>query len=147
MTTVTIMGMVFTADSVPPEFGSIRLTKMRHNNVNDYIFKSADLSKLSLITNAAEGSTALATDTGDLYILHMGIWSILGGESEESTTNAAQVQTLSISPLDIGRGELTGGVNLEDETEIKSEAEESEEPEVEEAEESEVESTPVEELR
>ena len=112
---------------------------MRHNNVNDYIFKSADLSKLSLITNAAEGSTALATDTGDLYILHMEMWSILGGESEESATNAAQAQTLTISPLNINRGELTGGVNLEDETEIKSEAEESEEPEVE--------NTPVEELR
>ena len=138
MTTVTIMGMLFSSDNVP-DFGSIRLTKKRYNNVNDYILKSADLSKLSLITNAAEGSTALATDTGDLYILHMGIWSILGGESEESATNAAQVQTLSISPLEIGRGELTGGVNLEDETEIKSEAEESEEPEVE--------NTPVEEMR
>ena len=134
----TVMGMIFSSDNVP-DFGSIRLTKKRYNNVNDYIFKVEDLSKLSLITNAAEGSTALATDTGDLYILHMGIWSILGGESEESTTNAAQVQTLSISPLDIGRGELTGGVNLEDETEIKSEAEESEDPEVE--------NTPVEELR
>lgn len=134
----TVMGMIFSSDNVP-DFGSIRLTKKRYNNVNDYIFKVEDLSKLSLITNAAEGSTALATDTGDLYILHMGIWSILGGESEESTTNAAQVQTLSISPLDIGRGELTGGVNLEDETEIKSEAEESEEPEVE--------NTTVEELR
>ena len=143
MTTVTIMGMIFSSDNVP-DFGSIRLTKKRYNNVNDYIFKVEDLSKLSLITNAAEGSTALATDTGDLYILHMGIWSILGGESEESTTNAAQVQTLSISPLDIGRGELTGGVNLEDETEIKSEAEESEEPEVEE---SEVGTTTVEEMR
>lgn len=136
MTTVTIMGMIFSSDNVP-DFGSIRLTKKRYNNVNDYIFLSTDLSKLALITNAAEGSTALATDTGDLYILHMGLWSILGGESEESTTNAAQVQTL-ISPLNINRGELTGGV-LEDETEIKSEAEESEEPEVE--------NTTVEELR
>ena len=132
MTTVTIMGMIFSSDNVP-DFGSIRLTKKRYNNVNDYIFLSTDLSKLALITNAAEGSTALATDTGDLYILHMGTWSILGGESEESATNAAQAQTqtLNISPLNINRGELTGGVNLEDETEIKSEAEESEEPEVE----------------
>ena len=134
----TVMGMIFSSDNVP-DFGSIRLTKKRYNNVNDYIFKSADLSKLSLITNAAEGSTALATDTGDLYILHMGIWSILGGESEESTTNAAQVQTLNMLPLNINRGELTGGVNLEDETEIKPEAEESEE--------SEVENTTVEEMR
>lgn len=123
----TVMGMIFSPDTVP-DFGSIRLTKKRYNNVNDYIFKVEDLSKLSLITNAAEGSTALATDTGDLYILHMGIWSILGGES---ATNAAQAQTLNISPLNINRGELTGGVNLEDETEIKPEAEESEEPEAE----------------
>ncbi len=139
----TVMGMIFSSDTVP-DFGSIRLTKKRYNNVNDYIFLSTDLSKLSLITNAAEGSTALATDTGDLYILHMGIWSILGGESEESTTNAAQVQTLNISPLNINRGELTGGVNLEDETEIKSEAEESE---AEEPEEPEAENTTVEEMR
>ena len=135
MTTVTIMGMLFSSDTVP-DFGSIRLTKKRYNNVNDYIFKVEDLSKLSLITNAAEGSTALATDTGDLYILHMGLWSILGGESEESATNAAQAQTLNISPLNINRGELTGGVNLEDETEIKPEEEESE-----------VVNTPVEEMR
>lgn len=138
MTTVTIMGMIFSSDNVP-DFGSIRLTKKRYNNVNDYIFKVEDLSKLSLITNAAEGSTALATDTGDLYILHMGLWSILGGESEESATNAAQAQTLNISPLNINRGELTGGVNLEDETEIKPEEEESEE--------SEAENTTVEEMR
>lgn len=82
MTTVTIMGMVFTADSVPPDFGSIRLTKKRYNNVNDYIFLSTDLSKLALITNAAEGSTALCTDTGDLYILHVGEWVKIGGDEE-----------------------------------------------------------------
>lgn len=110
MTTVTLMGMIFSSDNVP-DFGSIRLTKKRYNNVNDYIFLSTDLSKLSLITNAAEGSTAIATDTGDLYILHMGIWSILGGESEESTTNAAQVQTL-ISPLNINREVLTNNDEL-----------------------------------
>lgn len=137
----TVMGMIFSSDTVP-DFGSIRLTKKRYNNVNDYIVLSTDLSKLALITNAAEGSTALATDTGDLYILHMGLWSILGGESEESTTNAAQVQTLNISPLNSNRGDLTGGVNLEDETGIEPEAEEPEEPEV-----PEVESTPVEEMR
>lgn len=111
MTTVTLMGMIFSSDTVP-DFGSIRLTKKRYNNVNDYIVLSTDLSKLSLITNAAEGSTALATDTGDLYILHMGIWSILGGESEESTTNAAQVQTLNVLPLNINREVLTNNDEL-----------------------------------
>ncbi|MBQ2346978.1 MAG: hypothetical protein II388_01235 [Clostridia bacterium] len=81
MTTVTIMGMIFSSDNVP-DFGSIRLTKKRYNNVNDYIFKVEDLSKLSLITNAAEGSTALCTDTGDLYILHVGEWVKIGGDEE-----------------------------------------------------------------
>lgn len=81
MTTVTLMGMIFSSDNVP-DFGSTRLTKKRYNNVNDYILKSADLSKLALITNAAEGSTALCTDTGDLYILHVGEWVKIGGDEE-----------------------------------------------------------------
>ena len=91
------------------------------------------------------GSPALSVDDGEIYVLTTNGWTkVGGGESEKSTTNAAQVQTLNISPLNSNRGELTGGVNLEDETEIKSEAEE---PEVEESEEPEVENTTVEELR
>lgn len=86
------------------------------------------------------GSPALSVDDGEIYVLTTNGWTkVGGGESEESATNAAQAQTLNISPLNINRGELTGGVNLEDETEIKSEAEESEKPEVE--------NTTVEELR
>lgn len=79
--TVIVMGMVFDSESVP-DFGSIRLTAQRHNNVNDYITLSIDISKLTFITNAAEGSTALCTDTGDLYILHVGEWVKIGGDSE-----------------------------------------------------------------
>lgn len=79
--TVIVMGMTFEAGSVP-DFGSIRLTAQRHNNVNDYIVLSTDISKLTFITNAAEGSTALCTDTGDLYILHVGNWVKLGGGGE-----------------------------------------------------------------
>lgn len=89
------------------------------------------------------GSPALSVDDGEIYVLTTNGWTkVGGGESEKSTTNAAQAQTLNISPLNINRGELTGGVNLEDETEIKSEVEESEE-----SEEPEVENTTVEELR
>ena len=79
--TVIVMGMEFESGSVP-DFGSIRMTSQRHNNVNDYIVLSADISKLDDITNAAEGSTALCTDTGDLYILHVGEWVKIGGDSE-----------------------------------------------------------------
>lgn len=94
------------------------------------------------------GSPALSVDDGEIYVLTTNGWTkVGGGESEKSTTNAAQVQTLSMSPLNINRGELTGGVNLEDETEIKPEAEESEAEESEESEEPEVENTTVEELR
>ena len=78
MATQIIMGMVFT-DVEPPDFGSIRLTKSRYNGVNEYILKSSDVSKLDSITNAADGSTALCTDTGDLYILHIGEWVKFGG--------------------------------------------------------------------
>ena len=79
--TVIVMGMEFESGSVP-DFGSIRMTCKRHTNVNDYIVLSTDISKLDGITNAAEGSTALCTDTGDLYILHVGEWAKLGGDSE-----------------------------------------------------------------
>jgi len=77
-TQVIIMGMIFDEGSVP-DFGSIRMTKSRYNGVNDYILKSTDLIKLDSITNAADGSTALCTDTGDLYILHIGEWVNFGG--------------------------------------------------------------------
>lgn len=79
--TVIVMGMIFDSENVP-NFGSIRMTVQRHNNVNDYIVLSTDVSKLDGITNAAEGSTALCTDTGDLYILHVKNWVKLGGDSE-----------------------------------------------------------------
>ena len=70
---VIVMGMLFDSENVP-DFGSIRMTKSRYNGVNDYILKSTDLIKLDSIT-----STALCTDTGDLYILHIGEWVNFGG--------------------------------------------------------------------
>ena len=79
--TVIVMGMTFDSESVP-DFGSIRMTAQRYNNVNDYIVLSTDISKLTFITNAAEGSTALCTDTGDLFILHVGDWVKFGGDGE-----------------------------------------------------------------
>ena len=104
MSQVIRMGMEFPENAVP-DFGSIRLTTQRHNNINDYIVLSTDISKLDDITNAAEGSTAICTDTADLYILHMNEWVKLGEESTENTET--QTQSLNVSPLNINRGELT----------------------------------------
>lgn len=108
MASQVIMGMIFDSDNVP-DFGSIRMTKSRYNGVNDYILKSTDLIKLDLITNAADGSTAICVDTADLYILHMGEWVKLG---EDSTENTAQTQSVNLSPLNISREKLTGSSGL-----------------------------------
>ena len=109
MATQIIMGMVFT--DVPPDFGSIRLTKSRYNGVNEYILKSTDVSKLDSITNAADGSTAICVDTADLYILLMGDWLKFG---EESTENTVQTQSVNLSPLNVSREKLTGSSGLND---------------------------------
>lgn len=73
-------GMTFESAEDCPDFGSINCTKRRDNNVNDYILRSTDLSKLSLITNAADGSTGLCIDTGDIYVLSLGEWVKFGGD-------------------------------------------------------------------
>lgn len=77
-------------------FGSI---KMYYRNNNDrlgttstaldlrlryYVFMSTDYSKLSNITNAADGSKAIAADTGDLYILCNGSWLLQPRLSDEA---------------------------------------------------------------
>ena len=92
-------------DGVVPDFGSIRMTDVSrtyfdytddHGNktrkrLRKYILKSEDKSKLSLITNAADGSKALLVDTSEIYILCDGQWSKIsrsggsGGGSDEDT--------------------------------------------------------------
>ena len=112
MASQVTMGMVFN-DVEPPDFGSIRCTDLKgganFKGKNQYILKSTDVNKLDLITNAAEGSTAICVDTADLYILHMGEWVKLG---EQSTENTAQTQSVNLSPLNISREELTGSESL-----------------------------------
>ena len=74
MAQVYVMGMIFDENNVPGA---------NFKGKNQYILKSTDVSKLDLITNASDGSTAICTDTADLYILHMDEWVKLGGESNE----------------------------------------------------------------
>jgi hypothetical protein len=45
-----------------------------HKKFRKYTFQSTDLNKLSLITNAIDGSQALAVDTGQIYILYDDQW-------------------------------------------------------------------------
>mgnify|MGYP000658198868 CR=1 FL=1 len=56
------------------DLGSIRQVGNRFYNIKEYILKSIDVSKLDLIEDAADGSTAWCTDTQELYILHLGEW-------------------------------------------------------------------------
>ena len=85
MAQIYVMGMIFDENNVP-DFGSIRCTDLRgganFKGKNQYILKSTDVSKLDLITNASDGSTAICTDTADLYILHMDEWVKFGEENE-----------------------------------------------------------------
>lgn len=76
--TVIVMGMIFDSDNVP-DFGSICARQITGNNVNEYALMAADVAKLSNIANAADGSTALAVDTKDLYVKISGVWSKVGG--------------------------------------------------------------------
>ena len=71
-----IMGMEFETGK-EPDFGSIRRTSSSYNGKNEYLLKSTDVDKLDLIVEhkgASDGSTALCSDTGELYLLHLGEW-------------------------------------------------------------------------
>lgn len=68
-----ICGMLFADDKVI-DMGSVKYLEEYPNHRRDYILKSIDVEKLNNINNAGEGSAAYCTDTGDLYMLHMGEW-------------------------------------------------------------------------
>lgn len=53
-----------------------------------YVFMSEDYNKLANITNAIDGSKAIAADTGDVYILCTGAWRLQPKFSETTDDNA-----------------------------------------------------------
>lgn len=74
------MDMEFKSENTIPDFGTIKMyyvgdTKLGFVNLSSrtklrgYTLLSKDISKLNLITNAADGSHALVVDTGKTYIL------------------------------------------------------------------------------
>ena len=84
------MGMFFNSPQDVPDFGSITMyfvgtkelgyVEEGHKRFRKYAFQSTDLNKLSLITNAIDGSEAFAVDTGITYVLYNGQWSIKSSE-------------------------------------------------------------------
>ena len=67
-----------------PSLGSIRFTGYGQMNKKEYILKSEDVNKLSLIENAGVGSTAFCFDTGQLYITHDNTWYEVSVSNDES---------------------------------------------------------------
>lgn len=79
------MDMVFKSQSDVPDFGSIHMyyvgepkfgyvNQSANVKVRAYTLLSNDISKLNLITNAADGSQSFVVDTGKTYILCNGQW-------------------------------------------------------------------------
>lgn len=114
MSKVIIMGMMFD-EGEAPDFGSIFRSRERHDNVHEYGLNSEDVSKLDLITNAAPGSTALCTDTGDIYILTKTGWAKFGKEAETETAGSnSSPASLNLSPLNIDRADLTSDISVDE---------------------------------
>lgn len=92
------MDMEFVSESSIPDFGTIQMyyvgdTKFGFVNYSSavklrgYTLLSKDISKLNLITNAADGSQALIVDTGKTYILCDSQWiEWTGGSGSMGTT-------------------------------------------------------------
>ena len=95
------MGMFFKSPQDVPDFGSITMyfvgTKQLgyveegHKRFRKYAFQSTDLNKLSLITNAIDGSEAFAVDTGTTYVLYNNQWNI-----KSTNSNLAPEDMISI---------------------------------------------------
>ena len=58
-------------DDETVDLGSIELRK---NDTREYLLDSTDVDKLDSIKKAPDGSTALCTDTHELYVKHNGKW-------------------------------------------------------------------------
>ena len=82
--------------------------------MHEYGLNSEDVSKLDLITNAAPGSTALCTDTADIYILTKTGWAKFGEEAETETAGSnSSPASLNLEPMDISKADLTSDVSFD----------------------------------
>lgn len=94
------MGMFFNSPQDVPDFGSIKMyfvgtkdlgyVEEGNKRYRKYAFQSADISKLSLITNALDGSEAFAVDTGTTYVLYDGQWKLKRVSSSSAIEQAIE---------------------------------------------------------
>lgn len=100
-----------------PDYGSLYLRHSTPEQVNDYGGALvSDVSKLTLITNCAAGSTCIFND-GSLYIKNFdGTWSQFAGTSDTvgSSQTAASTNSLNFSPLNIGRNVLLDNADVQE---------------------------------
>lgn len=100
-----------------PDYGSLYLRHSTPEQVNDYGGALvSDVSKLTLITNCAAGSTCIFND-GSLYIKNFdGTWSQFAGTSDTvgSSQTAASTNSLNLSPLNIGRNMLLDNADVQE---------------------------------
>lgn len=76
------MGIIWENAQDVPDYGSLYFIKCDCNNVNEYGGESEDdVQKLTLITNAAYGSTCLFSN-GSIYRLGKSGWIKFGGTDE-----------------------------------------------------------------
>lgn len=100
-----------------PDYGSLYLRHSTPEQVNDYGGALvSDVSKLTIITNCAAGSTCIFND-GSLYIKNFdGTWSQFAGTSDTvgSSQTAASTNSLNLSPLNIGRNMLLDNADVQE---------------------------------
>lgn len=70
----TVMGMMFDDNSVP-DFGSICLVTPERIGVKSFRLNDADISKLSLMTDAVYNGSDAITSSGRLFIKLSGTWT------------------------------------------------------------------------
>lgn len=94
------LDMLFNKESDIPDFGSIQLVftgkkeqgylESGNKRFRKYVFLSQDLSKLNLIANALNGSIARAIDTGKVYILLNGTWTLTQSSGSGSSSSSEE---------------------------------------------------------
>lgn len=104
------MDMAFPSAEAVPDFGSISMFFVGpkemgyvvegNKRIRKYSLLSTDLSKLSNITNALDGSTAIAADTGAIYVLCNNTWS-KSGDTPAAIKQYVQELFNSVTSIDV----------------------------------------------
>ena len=109
------LDMLFNKESDIPDFGSIQLVftgkkeqgylESGNKRFRKYVFLSQDLSKLNLITNALNGSIARAIDTGKVYILLSGTWTLTQSSGSGGSSSSSEEPEYNWGELSSGQSQ------------------------------------------